>query len=241
VTESTPELRSRRLRRWYPALLVLVGVLVSVAVYARLPETMAVHWNAQGNPDGWMPRPFGAFFAPALMLVLWGVLRGVRHLDPRQESYARFDGAYETIVAAEESYARFDGAYETIVAAVLVLVLATHDITIAAALGYRVPIGRLLPTLVGALFVVVGNVMPRLRPNWWFGVRTPWTLSNDRVWARTHRLAGFSMAAAGVVTIVAALALPPAMGIPVMLAAVVAAVFAPAVYSYLSWRREQTG
>jgi len=224
VTESTPELRSRRLRRWYPALLVLVGVLVSVAVYARLPETMAVHWNAQGNPDGWMPRPFGAFFAPALMLVLWGVLRGVRHLDPRQESYARFDGAYETIVAA-----------------VLVLVLATHDITIAAALGYRVPIGRLLPTLVGALFVVVGNVMPRLRPNWWFGVRTPWTLSNDRVWARTHRLAGFSMAAAGVVTIVAALALPPAMGIPVMLAAVVAAVFAPAVYSYLSWRREQTG
>ena len=224
MTESTPELRSRRLRRWYPALLVLVGVLVSVAVYARLPETMAVHWNAQGNPDGWMPRPFGAFFAPALMLVLWGVLRGVRHLDPRQESYARFDGAYETIVAA-----------------VLVLVLATHDITIAAALGYRVPIGRLLPTLVGALFVVVGNVMPRLRPNWWFGVRTPWTLSNDRVWARTHRLAGFSMAAAGVVTIVAALALPPAMGIPVMLAAVVAAVFAPAVYSYLSWRREQTG
>lgn len=224
MTESTPELRSRRLRRWYPALLVLVGVLVSVAVYARLPETMAVHWNAQGNPDGWMPRPFGAFFAPALMLVLWGVLRGVRHLDPRQESYARFDGAYETIVAA-----------------VLVLVLATHDITIAAALGYRVPIGRLVPSLVGALFVVVGNVMPRLRPNWWFGVRTPWTLSNDRVWARTHRLAGFSMAAAGVVTIVAALALPPAMGIPVMLAAVVAAVFAPAVYSYLSWRREQTG
>ena len=224
MTESTPELRSRRLRRWYPALLVLVGVLVSVAVYARLPETMAVHWNAQGNPDGWMPRPFGAFFAPALMLVLWGVLRGVRHLDPRQESYARFDGAYETIVAA-----------------VLVLVLATHGITIAAALGYRVPIGRLVPSLVGALFVVVGNVMPRLRPNWWFGVRTPWTLSNDRVWARTHRLAGFSMAAAGVVTIVAALALPPAMGIPVMLAAVVAAVFAPAVYSYLSWRREQTG
>ena len=224
MTESTPELRSSRLRRCYPALLVLLGVLVSVAVYARLPETMAVHWNAQGNPDGWMPRPFGAFFAPALMLVLWGVLRGVRHLDPRQESYARFDGAYETIVAA-----------------VLVLVLATHDITIAAALGYRVPIGRLLPTLVGALFVVVGNVMPRLRPNWWFGVRTPWTLSNDRVWARTHRLAGFSMAAAGIVMIVAALALPPAMGIPVILAAVVAAVFAPAVYSYLSWRREQTG
>ena len=224
MTESIPGSRPTGFRRWYPALLVLLGVLLSVAVYARLPETMAVHWNARGEADGWMPRPLGAFFAPALMLVLWGVLRGVRHLDPRQESYARFDDAYETIVAA-----------------VLVLVLATHVITISAALGYRVPIGRLVPSLVGALFVVVGNVMPRLRPNWWFGVRTPWTLSNDRVWARTHRLAGFSMAGAGIVMIFAALALPPTMGIPVMLAAVVAAVFAPVVYSYLAWRREQKG
>ena len=216
--------RPSRFRRWYPALLVLLGVLLSAAVYTRLPETMAVHWNVRGKADGWMPRPAAAFFAPALMLALWAVLRGVRHLDPRQESYARFDDAYETIVAA-----------------VLVLVLATHGITIAAALGYRVPIGKLVPALVGALFVVVGNVMPRLRPNWWFGVRTPWTLSNDRVWTRTHRLAGFSMAAAGIVLILAALALPPTMGLPVMLAAVVAAVIAPTLYSYLSWRREQKG
>lgn len=216
--------RPSRFRRWYPALLVLLGVLLSVAVYPRLPQTMATHWNAQGNPDGWMPRPFGAFFAPGLMLVLWGVLRGVRRVDPRQESYARFDDAYETIVAA-----------------VLVLVLGTHVVIIASALGYRVPIGRVVPALVGALFVVIGNVMPRLRPNWWFGVRTPWTLSNDRVWARTHRLAGFSMAGAGLVMIGAALLLPPAVGLPVMIAAVVAAVIAPAVYSYLSWRREQKG
>jgi uncharacterized membrane protein len=218
------DVRPTRFRQWYPALLVLLGVLLSAAVYTRLPETMAVHWNARGNPDGWMPRPFGAFFAPALMLALWAVLRGVRRVDPRQESYARFDTAYETIVAS-----------------VLVLVLATHVITIAAALGYRVPIARLVPSLVGALFVVVGNVMPRLRPNWWFGVRTPWTLSNDRVWMRTHRLAGFSMAAAGIVMILAALALPTTLGLPLMLAALVAAVIAPAVYSYLAWRREQKG
>ena len=220
--DSLPESRATPFRRWYPALLVLLGVLLSVAVYGRLPERMATHWNVRGEPDGWMSRPFGAFFAPGLMLVLWGVLRGVRHLDPRQASYARFDDAYETIVAA-----------------VLVLVLGTHGVTIASNLGYAVPIGRVVPALVGALFVVIGNVMPRLRPNWWFGVRTPWTLSSDRVWARTHRLAGFSMAGAGLAMIGAALLLPPAVGLPVMIAALVAAVIAPAVYSYLSWRREQ--
>jgi len=86
---------------------------------------------------------------------------------------------------------------------------------------------------------VIGNVMPRMRSNWWVGVRTPWTLSNDRVWARTHRLAGFSMTAAGLVMIAAALALPSRLGVPVMLAAAVAALFGPAVYSYLTWKREQ--
>ena len=97
----------------------------------------------------------------------------------------------------------------------------------------------LLPALVGALVVVTGAVMPRIRSNWWFGVLTPWTLSSERVWARTHRLAGFSMVGAGVVMIVASLALPASLGLPVVLGAVVAAVVGPAVYSYLTWRREQ--
>ena len=210
------------LRRWYPLLLALLGTLLSLAVYARLPEPMAVHWNAQGRPDGWMPRRFAAFLGPVLLLVIWQVLRLARRIDPQQENYSRFDDAYETIVAA-----------------VLVLLLATHVVTVGVALGYPVPVGRVVPVLVGALFVVTGNVMPRLRANWWFGVRTPWTLSNDRVWARTHRLAGFCMTGAGIVIIIAALALPPRFGIPVLLAATVGAVFAPAVYSYLAWRREQ--
>jgi uncharacterized membrane protein len=214
--------RFGHLRRWYPVALALLGALLSLAVYARLPDPMAVHWNAAGQPDGWMPRPFAAFIGPVFLLVIWQVLRLARRADPRQANYDRFDDAYETIVAA-----------------VLLLLLATHAITVAVALGVRVPVGRLVPALVGALFVVTGNVMPRLRSNWWFGVRTPWTLSSDRVWARTHRLAGFCMAGAGIVMILAALALPTTIGVPVVLAAAVAAVFAPALYSYLTWRREQ--
>ena len=139
----------------------------------------------------------------------------------------------------EPNYARFGDAYDTIVAAALLLILATHGIVLALALGHRVAVSRLVPALVGALFVVIGNVMPRMRPNWWFGVRTPWTLSNDRVWARTHRLAGFSMTAAGLVTIASALVLPARLGLPVLIAAIVAAALGPAVYSYLTWKREQ--
>jgi len=209
-------------KRWYPLLLALIGVVASLAVYRRLPESMAVHWDMDGNPNGWMPRAIGAFFAPVFLLVLWQLMRVLPRIDPREPNYVRFGAAYDTIVAAA-----------------LLLVLATHGIVLAEALGYHVAVARVVPALVGVLFVVIGNVMPRMRPNWWFGVRTPWTLSNDRVWARTHRLAGFTMTAAGLVMIGAALALPARFGIPVLLAAAVAATVGPAVYSYLTWKREQ--
>lgn len=208
--------------RWYPVLLALIGAGASLAVYRRLPETMAVHWDVDGNPNGWMPRAFGAFFGPVFMLVLWQLMRLLPRIDPREPNYARFGDAYDTIVAAT-----------------LLLLLATHGIILAVALGYDVAVSRLVPALVGGLFVVIGNVMPRMRSNWWFGVRTPWTLSNDRVWARTHRLAGFSMTAAGLVMIAAALLLPVRLGLPVLIAAVVAATIGPVVYSYLTWKREQ--
>ena len=208
------------MKRYSPLLLAALGVLASLAVYSRLPSSIAVHWDLDGNPNGWMPRPVGAFFAPVFLLVIGQLMRVLPRFDPR---------------AAER--ASLPGAYETIIAAALLLVLACHGIVLAVALGYQVPISRVVPALVGALFVAMGRAMPRLQPNWWYGIRTPWTLSDDRVWARTHRLAGFSMTAAGAVTIAAALVLPASLGVPVLLAAVVAAVIGPVVYSYLTWRR----
>jgi immunity protein, SdpI family len=212
------------LKKWYPVLLALVGALVSAMVYSRLPETVAVHWDLNGNPNGWMPRPIGAFFGPVFIVVLWQLLRLAPRIDPREANYERFGPAYETIVASA-----------------LVLMLAIHLVVLGLALGYHLPLGRLVPAMIGVLYLVIGNVMPRTRSNWWFGVRTPWTLSSDRVWTRTHRLAGYSMTGAGLVMLLAALALPAALGIPLAVAVSIAAVAAPAVYSYLSWRREQRG
>jgi uncharacterized membrane protein len=208
------------LKRYYPLALAVVGAILSVAVYPRLPQSMAVHWGLDGNPNGWMPRPVAAFFAPAFILVLGQFLLLLPRIDPR------VGGSSPT-----------SSAYESIVAAALLLLLACHGIVLAIALGYPVPVGRIVPALVGALFVVMGRAMPRLPPNRWNGIRTPWTLADDHVWARTHRLAGVSMTGAGIAMIVAALSLPASLGLPVVLGAVVAAVFGPAVYSYLTWRR----
>ncbi|HEX7979010.1 MAG TPA: SdpI family protein [Gemmatimonadaceae bacterium] len=211
-----------RVKQWYPVVLALIAAGMSAAVYSRLPDMMAVHWDIGGNPNGWMPRAVGAAFGPVFIILLTLLLRFVPRIDPRAENYARFGEAYEVIVAS-----------------VLILMLVVHGIVLAVALGYHVSIARIVPALVGALFVVIGNMMPLVRPNWWFGFRTPWTLSNDRVWARTHRLGGYCMTAGGILMIVAALALPPSLGIPVLIAVAIASTFGPVVYSYLTWKREE--
>jgi uncharacterized membrane protein len=211
----------RLLRRWYPLLLAAIGAGASLLLYDRLPVSVAVHWNVDGAPDGWAPRAVGAAMGPVFLLVLWAVLR----LAPRLS--ARVDDS------------RFAAAYESIVAATLLLVLATHGIVLAVALGLPVAVERVVPALAGVLFLVVGNVMPIARPTWWFGVRTPWSLADERVWVRTHRLAGLSMTGAGLVMLLAAIALPARLGAAVVVGAAVASVVGPAVYSYLTWRRER--
>ncbi|HTK49325.1 MAG TPA: SdpI family protein [Gemmatimonadaceae bacterium] len=208
------------MRRRYPLILVAIAALLSVVVYSRLPERVAVHWDLHGNPNGWMPRAAGAFFAPVFMFVLWQFMRVVPRLDPRADGTPGASGAYEAIVAAT-----------------LLVLLVVHVVVLAIALGYDVPVARLAPALVGALLVVIGVVLPRTQPNRWIGVRTPWALSSADVWARTHRFAGRCLTVAGVASIVAAALLPPVLTLSVLVAAIVAATLAPVLYSWLTSRR----
>ena len=209
------------LKRWYPLALVLAACAASLAVFSRLPDPMAVHWDLDGIPNGWMPRAVGAFITPMIMIVAWFGLRVAPLLDPRRANYEKFTAAYDLTVFT-----------------LLALVFVMHLVVLAIALGYHVPVNRLAPALIGVVFLVIGNVMPRARSNFMFGIRTPWTLSNERVWARTHRLAGYTMTAAGIVMILSAALLSPDLLGAVVVTAVVTALVAPAVYSYLTFRRE---
>ena len=212
------------MKRWYPLFLVLAAAGVSLIVFSRLPERMATHWDLDGNANGWMPRGIGALFAPVMMLAMWGILRAAPMIDPRRENYEKFANSYDVIVAA-----------------VLTLLFVAHIIVLALGLGYHVNIAIVGPCLVGVLFVVIGNVLPLARSNFMYGIRTPWTLSNDRVWARTHRLGGYMMTGAGLVMIAGAFMLPTDYITGVIVGSAVAAVIAPVLYSYLAWKREMKG
>lgn len=208
-------------KRWYLVGLSLLGALVSLAVYPRLPQSMATHWDIDGSPNGWMSRSVAAFLLPGVILVCGVVLRALPIIDPRRKNFAKFENSYEFVIGS-----------------VLVFLLLLHFCILAAALGHNVPIQRAAPLLTGALFIAIGSQLPHSRSNFWYGIRTPWTLSSDRVWTRTHRIAGYTMTIGGLLMIIGGAILPTAAGIALVVAASVAATIGPAVYSYFIWRQE---
>lgn len=210
------------MRKWIPLLIVVAAIVASAAVYQRLPETIPTHWDMDGQPNGWSSRAFGAWFTPVLLLGMWALVRILPAIDPRGANYAKFGGAFEAIIES-----------------LMLFLLGMHILILRAGLGQSAPVQRVAPFGVGILLIVVGNLLPRMRPNWFIGIRTPWTLSSDRVWEKTHRFGGRVFVAGGLLIVLSAFASPQAASI-VLVTVVVLAAAAVLIYSYAEWKREQS-
>ena len=208
------------MRKWLAPVIMLLTIAFTVSVYSRLPDRVPVHWGLRGDVDRYGPRAEAAFLMPLAMIGLWLLLRFLPRIDPRRVNYAKFGDTYDLVVNS-----------------LIALFAVMHVALLGTALGWPISMARLVPALVGLQLLILGNALPRARPNWWFGIRTPWTLSNDRVWMRTHRVGGYLLAAAGLVLLVTA-ALPNAFGVTLGLTAVGVAVFGSFIYSYFAWKQE---
>ena len=209
------------MRKWVPLILIAAAVIFSIAVYPRLPERMVTHWDVRGEPNGWSSRPVGAFMIPGMTLFIWLLLRAVPHIDPRRANIEKFRETFEALIIA-----------------IVVVMVLLHVAVVGAALGWPVSISRIAPLSIGALLVILGNLLPRFRSNFFMGIRTPWTLSSETVWNRTHRVGGYLLVAAGLLMLISAFVQSVAF-FYVALAGVFAAALGTIVYSYLLWRSEQ--
>jgi len=208
------------MRRWYPRLLVLLAFVAGGVAYGRLPARVPIHWDLHGRVNGWGSPAVAAFIMPCVLLLVWLLLVFIPRVDPLRANYDKFSDTYAFLVNL-----------------VVTFLFLAHLMLLAAALGMHVDMARTSGMLLGLLFVGMGNVLPRARRNWFVGIRTPWTLSSDRVWERTHRVGGYLFTAAGVLAIIASL-VGRAAGVPITLALAVAAGVGSAGYSYLVWRQE---
>jgi immunity protein, SdpI family len=208
------------MRKWLAPALIVVTIVASAIVYPRLPERVPVHWGLHGQVDRYGGRLEGIALMPLLMVACWLLLRFLPRVDPRRLNYEKFADTYDLFVNS-----------------LMALFAVMQGVMLATALGHPVPMNRVAPAIVGVLFIVLGNALPRARPNWWFGIRTPWTLSNDRVWMKTHRVGGYLIVGAGILMLLAAVVASP-WTLAVGFTAVLAAGFGSLVYSYFAWKQE---
>jgi len=207
--------------RWFGLVMAAVAVAMAVWAYPRLPPTMPTHFRFDGTPDGFSSRLSALAFAPIIMVVMTVLFNVLPKVDPRRENYAKFLTSYWLIAHA-----------------LIVFLLVAQALTIAAGLGFSVKIVRLMPLGIGLLLVFLGNYLTRVEPNWFVGIRTPWTLSSDTVWRKTHRTGGWLMVLGGLV-IAACAFLPQGAFLPLVIAAIVVIAVVPIVQSYVLWKREQ--
>ena len=209
------------MRKWYPPLVLVAALVVSAIAYPRLPERVPVHWDFSGDVNRLGSRLEAATIIPLIGVVLWLVMRALPYIDPRRENYAKFQSTYDLVVNAA-----------------VTLLVVLHLALIGSALGYPIPRERVIAGAGGAMVALLGNVLPRARPNWWFGIRTPWTLSNDRVWMRTHRIGGYLLVIAGVAAVLASIFADARVTPIVLVGSLVAAAAGSIAYSYFAWRQE---
>jgi uncharacterized membrane protein len=180
---------------------------------------LPIHWNAAGVADRFAPATT-ALLWPAAMSVLIGLLMAaIPRMEPLQDKLE---------ASAPVLRASWIG--------VMGLMVYVQVMIAAPALGWRIGPDLLLAG-VGILLVMIGNALPKSRPSFFVGIRTPWTLTDTDNWIATHRLGGKLMMAAGVVMVLAALVpLAPAWRMTAMIAPVVAASVVPVAYSWWLWR-----
>lgn len=206
--------------RWLAPVVVLGMALLALWAWPHLPERVPVHWNFRFEVDRWGSRWEGVGVMPLATVGLWALAQALRRIDPFRRAYAAWEPTYWLVINL-----------------VVLLFAVLECAMVAAALGWPVSVDRVLLGSLGVFFMAMGNYLPRVRRNWWMGIRTPWTLSSERVWRETHRLGGRTFVLGGLVT--AAAAWLPRPVVPwVALTGLLVGGFIPVVWSYVLWRRE---
>ncbi|WP_242218011.1 SdpI family protein [Bacillus cereus group sp. BfR-BA-01380] len=200
-------------------------ILISITIFAwiiswpHLPDTIATHWSGN-TPDGYSSKLTGMLLMVGIMIGTYILLNVVPKIDPKRENYKKFSKSFAMIT------------YSVLV----VLFIVNIDI-IASGLGYDLRINRFSGLLVGVLFLVIGNYLPQCKPNYFIGIRTPWTLSNEEVWRKTHRFSGKVFMILGIIMCGSIFA-PVTWGSYIILTVVLGGVVITMLYSYLAYKKE---
>ena len=200
-------------------IMCLLPILLGLYLYDQLPDMVPTHFNMHGEPDGWSSKPMAVFGMPLFMASLNLLCHWASERMQKQEK-----GKVAPDILMNICYW---------IPAVLSLIVI--PMTFFMAVGVKVPLTELLNILLGVMFLVMGNYMPKCKMNAFIGIRLPWTYSSDENWRRTHRLGGFVWVICGAIMLVNVVV----QSLLLQMVPMFAAVLIPGVYSYLIYRKEK--
>jgi uncharacterized membrane protein len=206
---------------------VCLGAVAAVGalawnLYPAVPDRMPTHWNAVGDVDGFMHKPIAVLSVIALPLGGYAT-HVIFKLLPR-------------ISPAGFEMDRFTGVTDIITLALTLMLAGVAAAVLLSASGRDVSVITIITLLVGGLFIIVGNYLGKVSKNFFIGIRTPWTLASDGVWARTHRVGGWLFVMAGIAIISSAGGPAPVLPI-VLLVPICSAAVISVAYSYFVYRK----
>lgn len=201
----------------WTSVIILLPTLVGLLLWNRLPDQMPTHWGIDGQPDAWSGKLWAIVLLPLFMLPAQWIVYRVTRLEPQNRS----------------------GSNAKVLRMVMwifpILSVAFSGMIYAQALGWELGIDTIVPLLISAMFIIVGNVLPKCRKNSFLGIRLPWTFSSEENWNRTHRLGGKTWVIGGIVSIVAIVV----EWLWLYILAIAAACVIPCVYSWLFYRKQR--
>ena len=208
--------KKEMLKTWIVTVIAIIIAIVGILI---MPDTIPTHFGPSGEPDAWGTK-FSVLMYPGLLLVITLLAEPMKKLDPKLENYERFNKYY---------YNFFFGF------AIFFLIVEIANIAIA--LGAPINVGNIICFTVGVFMFFIGNMMPKIKQNFFFGIKTPWALADEENWFKTHRLGGKAFALGGIAMMLGAF-IPGEGKIWILLAAIIVMTLIPLAYSFFIFKRK---
>lgn len=203
------------------SIVCLLPIILSFVLYNELPEQISIQWDSTGNPTNIIPKALAAFGLPFLFLAVNIISKIYLYNDPKRS--ANLPKAMQVVSVWTPP----------------LLSVVLIPLTLFIAMGVNIPITMLAPILVGIVFIICGNYMPKTRQNYTVGIKFPWTLHSADNWNKTHRIAGYLWIISGIVLIVVGFMVGDAslLGIPLILYIIALLLIVPLFYSWSLYKK----
>lgn len=195
-------------------LITLLPCLIGILLWQQLPDQIPTHFDAHNNIDGWSSKTFAVFGLPIILAVMQVLCVFFTIQDPKNKNISK-------------------KLLLLIMSIIPVVSIFVYLLSYSAALGYPVNVNIYSNILLGLIFIIIGNYLPKTRQNHTVGIKIPWTLNSEANWQKTHRLAGFVWTFGGTLVLLSSFW----QSIVPMLVIVFFMVLIPSVYSFYLYKK----